>query len=120
MSKNKPPHQPNKLAQKPEPQSISVQQPAPVKIVEEIKVDDSVVKTEEVYIPSLNAEKYPVVPKKDVQYKILACRNDYVKLQEEVTKYLNDGWKLAGGVVSNMYTDNYSVTTVWAQSVYKE
>jgi hypothetical protein len=79
-----------------------------------------VVKQEEVYIPSVNAEKYPEPPAPKNQYKILAYRNDYVRLQDEVVKHLNDGWKLCGGVSTSMNVSPYESVTIFAQAVFKE
>ena len=70
------------------------------------------------YQPSAQAEKYNI-PEPAYNYKILAFRNDYIKLQEEVTKHLNDGWQLAGGLATNVHSDQYAVTTVFAQAVYR-
>lgn len=70
------------------------------------------------YRPSDQAEKYNIDTPK-YAYKILAFRNDYVKLQEEVTRYINDGWSLAGGLATSVISDQYNVTTVFAQAVYK-
>jgi hypothetical protein len=52
-------------------------------------------------------------------YKIIASRGDYVKLQEEVTSHLNDGWLLAGGLSVAVQTDPYSASTIFTQAVYK-
>ena len=75
--------------------------------------------TEEVYIPSQNADKYPDIKTPEYQYKILAYRNDYVKLQEEVTKHLNDGWKLAGGISTTMNVSPYESVTIFTQAITK-
>ena len=72
------------------------------------------------YQPSKNASAYnnlPPVPQWN--YRIISFKNDYIKLQEDITKMLNTGWKLAGGVSTTMYADQYSVTTVFSQAVYK-
>lgn len=74
---------------------------------------------EEVYIPSQNADKYPDIQKPEYQYKILAFRNDYIKLQEEVTKHLNDGWKLAGGISTTMNVSPYESVTIFTQAITK-
>jgi len=72
----------------------------------------------EEYRPSANAEKYNVeVPK--YSYKIVAARNDYIKLQEDVTKLLNDGWSLAGGVATSLQSDAYGVVALYTQAVYR-
>lgn len=75
--------------------------------------------TEEVYIPSQNADKYPDIKKPDYQYKILAYRNDYIKLQEEVTKLLNEGWQLVGGVSTSMNVSPYESVTIFSQALTK-
>lgn len=77
------------------------------------------VKTDEEYIPSLNAEKYPVPEAPTIQYKILAFKNDYIKLQDEVMKHLNEGWKLTGGVSTSMTVSPYESVTVFTQAVFK-
>jgi hypothetical protein len=77
------------------------------------------VAVEEVYIPSQNADKYPDIQTPEYQYKILAYRNDYVKLQEEVTKHLNEGWELVGGVSTSMNMSPYESVTIFAQAIKK-
>jgi hypothetical protein len=72
----------------------------------------------EEYRPSDNADKYNI-PDPRYAYKILAFRNDYIALQEEVTRYLNDGWSLAGGVNTSIHADAYASVTLFAQAVYK-
>ena len=75
--------------------------------------------SEEVYIPSQNVDKYPDIKKTEYQYKILAYRNDYIKLQEEVTKHLNEGWELVGGVSASMNMSPYESVTIFAQAIKK-
>jgi hypothetical protein len=75
--------------------------------------------SEEVYIPSENADKYPDIKKVEYQYKILASRNDYIKLQEDVTKHLNEGWELVGGVSTTMNVSPYESVTIFAQAIKK-
>jgi hypothetical protein len=79
---------------------------------------DSII--EEVYVPSVNSDKYPVTEVPKVQYKILAFRNDYVKLQDEVVKYLNEGWELSGGVSVCMSTNPYETVTIFTQAIFKK
>lgn len=72
----------------------------------------------EEYKPSANADKYTVeVPK--YSYRVLTYNNDYIKLQEDVTKLLNEGWSLAGGVSVSIHANQYSGTTVFSQAVYR-
>ena len=72
----------------------------------------------EEYRPSENADKYNVSTPK-YSYKIVASRNDYVKLQEDVTKFLNEGWSLAGGVATSLQSDAYGVVAMYTQAVYR-
>lgn len=70
------------------------------------------------YRPSENTDKYAIdVPK--YSYRIIAKRNDYIKLQEEVTRLLNEGWSLAGGVSTALQADPYGVVTMYTQAVYR-
>ena len=72
----------------------------------------------EEYRPSEHADKYNVeVPK--YSYKIVAARNDYIKLQEDVTKLLNDGWSLAGGVATSLQSDAYGVVSMYTQAMFR-
>lgn len=72
----------------------------------------------EEYNPSENADKYAVeVPR--YSYRILTHNNDYIRLQEDVTKLLNDGWSLAGGVSVSIHANQYSGNTVFSQAVYR-
>lgn len=74
--------------------------------------------TVEEYKPSINAGKYDVaVPK--YSYKVITYNNDYIRLQEDVTKLLNEGWSLAGGVSVSIHANQYSGTTVFSQAVYR-
>jgi hypothetical protein len=75
--------------------------------------------TEEIYIPSQNIDKYPEIKSPEYQYKILAYRNDYIKLQEEVTKHLNEGWQLVGGVSTSMNVSPYESVTIFSQAITK-
>lgn len=76
--------------------------------------------TEE-YTPSQNAEKYP--PKEEqtgtYKYKVLTYRNDHVRLQEEITQHLNDGWELAGGISTAFHADSYSTLNMFSQAIFK-
>lgn len=72
----------------------------------------------EEYRPSDNASKYDI-PDPKYCYKIIASRNDYIALQEDVTKYLNEGWQLAGGVSTCIHADAYSSVTLFTQAIYK-
>ena len=72
----------------------------------------------EEYRPSENAEKYNI-PAPRYSYKIVAARNDYIKLQEDVSKLLNDGWSLAGGVATSLQSDAYGVVAMYTQAVYR-
>lgn len=73
--------------------------------------------TEE-YTPSANADKYNVETPQH-SYRILSYTNDYYRLQEDVTKLLNQGWSLAGGVSVAIHANQYAGTTVFSQAVYK-
>jgi hypothetical protein len=87
-----------------------------------IKIHDSTIVNStsgvEEYKPSNNADKYTIEAPK-YSYRVLSYSNDYIKLQEEVTKLLNDGWTLAGGVSVSIHANQYSGTTVFSQSVYR-
>jgi hypothetical protein len=73
----------------------------------------------EEYRPSENADKYNNISTPRYSYKIVAARNDYIKLQEDVTKLLNDGWSLAGGVATSLQSDAYGVVAIYTQAVYR-
>lgn len=73
----------------------------------------------EEYKPADSKEKYSHIKTPEYLYKIIASRGDYVKLQEEVTSHLNDGWSLAGGLAVAVQTDHYSASTVFTQAVFK-
>lgn len=67
----------------------------------------------------------PIVPlieqnKNSPNYKILAFRNDYERLENEVRKYLSEGWELAGGLATSLHADNYATVTIFAQAVFKK
>jgi hypothetical protein len=76
--------------------------------------------TVEEYIPSANQENYPNIEVPSYSYKILAYKNDYIRLQDEVTKHLNEGWELAGGLSTTLHADSYSTVTIFGQAVYKK
>ena len=75
----------------------------------------------EEYTPSQNAEKYP--PKEEpsgtFKYKVLTFRNDHIRLQEEITNHLNDGWELVGGVSTAFHADSYSTLNMFSQAIVK-
>lgn len=71
------------------------------------------------YRPSDQAQKYNV-PAPQYKYKVVAHRNDYIRLQEEVSKYLDEGWQLAGGLATAVHADQYNVNTVFAQAIFKK
>jgi hypothetical protein len=74
---------------------------------------------EKEYKPAESAQKYPHIKTPEYLYKIIASRGDYVKLQEEVTSHLNDGWSLAGGLSVAVQSDHYSALTLFTQAVFK-
>jgi hypothetical protein len=76
----------------------------------------------EEYKPSGDNPIVPLVEQKrsSPNYKILAFRNDYERLENEVKKYLNDGWELAGGLTTALHADNYATVTIFAQAVFKK
>ena len=81
----------------------------------------SVVLPVEEYTPSENADKYPENIKTGTfKYKILTYRNDYIRLQEEITDHLNDGWELVGGVSTAFHADAYSTLNMFSQAIVKK
>ena len=72
----------------------------------------------EEYRPSENADKYNISTPR-YSYKIVAARNDYIKLQEDISRLLNEGWTLAGGVATSLQSDAYGVVTMYTQAVYR-
>jgi len=88
-------------------------------VIEQVAVLEEPKKEDDVYMPSLNSEKYPEPETNKIQYKILAFKNDYIKLQDEVSKHLNEGWQLVGGISTSMTVSPYESVTVFAQSVVK-
>lgn len=105
----------NQYQQKQQTQLVTEQLPQQVPIVEEVPP-----KIEE-YTPSVNSEKYPPKEEPDgtFKYKILTYRNDYIRLQEEITNHLNDGWELVGGVSTAFHADNYSTLNMFSQAIVK-
>lgn len=97
--------------------STNIQTTSALKTVVETK-ETTPVKVEE-YKPSVNAAKYPEPEKPKNQYKILAARNDYIKLQEEVVNHLNNGWELVGGVSNSTSVGQYESVTIFVQAVRK-
>jgi hypothetical protein len=95
-----------------------------IKVYTTVTVSDETVAVEipvvDEYKPSENADKYPDIKEPEYAYKIIACRNDYTRLQEDITKYLNEGWNLAGGVSIAMTSTPFESTTVFSQAIYKK
>lgn len=54
------------------------------------------------------------------KYIMVSIRGDAQLFQNEVTNFLNDGWKLAGGIATSMYMDGYTATPIWSQALTKE
>lgn len=98
--------------------STKVEASSSVKIFTEVKQEDSLLHIQE-YKPSVNSDKYPEPEKPKNQYKILASRNDYIKLQEEVVNHLNNGWELVGGVSNSTSVGQYESITIFVQAVRK-
>lgn len=87
--------------------------------VEETVASTTTNNTEE-YTPSSNADSYQhLPPPPQWTYRVISYRNDYIKLQEDVTQMLNQGWQLAGGISTVVYSDPYSVSTVFSQAIFK-
>lgn len=84
-----------------------------------VKEDKKIELNIEEYKPFDHSHKYPEKEKPKNQYKILASRNDYVKLQEEVIKHLSEGWELVGGVSNSVSVGPYESVTVFTQAVKK-
>lgn len=53
-------------------------------------------------------------------YKVLVSRDDHLSLQEEVTKYLNDGWELAGGLNTSVFANQFQSSVLYTQAVFKK
>jgi hypothetical protein len=113
-AKKKLPTQPKRLQQAKKTPDIVEANP----VIEDVVIEQPK-KEEEVYVPSLNADKYPTPEVPKIQYKILAFKNDYVRLQDEVMKHLNEGWQLSGGISTSMTVSPYESVTVFAQAIVK-
>lgn len=98
------------------PQQVPVSSP----IIEELVKEVTVPVTVEEYKPSVNEHKYPVKNVPSYSYRILATQNDYIKLQEDVTKFLREGWSLAGGVSVALHVDGYGRNVIYSQAIFKQ
>jgi len=77
--------------------------------------------TEPVITTTVVAIEVPVETKIISQkYIMVSIRGDAQLFQNEVTKFLNDGWRLAGGIATSMYMDGYTATPIWSQALTKE
>lgn len=72
----------------------------------------------EEYTPSTNADKY-TVPTPKYSYRVVSYNNDYIRLQEDVTRLMNEGWSLAGGVSVSIHANQYNGNAVFSQAVYR-
>ena len=101
--------------------STPPQQPPPV-VATATPVVSTATPVVEEYKPSGDNPIVPLVEQKKTSpnYKILAFRNDYERLENEVRKYLADGWELAGGLTTSLHADNYATVTIFAQAVFKK
>jgi hypothetical protein len=79
-------------------------------------VDVVVPVVEEKTVPAID----PIPEKPKFEYKILAFRNDYVYLQNEVSKHLNDGWELVGGLSTSMNVSPYESVTIFSQALIRK
>lgn len=98
------------------PQQVTVSSSQKEDYIKEITVPVTV----EEYKPSVNEHKYPVKDIPSYSYKILATQNDYIKLQEDVTKFLKEGWSLAGGVSVSLHVDGYGRNVIYSQAIFKQ
>jgi hypothetical protein len=70
--------------------------------------------------PEVNMEEFaknvlaPTLP----EYKVIYNANHFV-LEKEITDYLNDGWKLVGGVAMGTYTSPYENFLYFSQAIAK-
>ena len=108
----------NKKANKPKEE---LNKPSTLKEVEVVKEQPLV---REEYKPSENADKYPesqelLTAKASIRYKLVFSKNDYVKFQEDVSKHLNEGWNLAGGVCVALNTTSYGVEVIYTQAIVR-
>lgn len=97
-----------------------------------ITVDATDIKTETIDVPlqlitepvinNVAPATLPPVESKNIrhEYVMVSIRGDSTVFQSQVTSFLNDGWKLAGGVATSMYIDGYTATPIWSQALTKE
>lgn len=76
--------------------------------------------TEPVITTTVAVTEVPVETKIISKYIMVSIRGDAQLFQNEVTNFLNDGWKLAGGIATSMYMDGYTATPIWSQALTKE
>ena len=59
-----------------------------------------------------------VVVKKPV-YSVVSIPNQLEMFTSAVNNFLNDGWQLQGGVSTSVISNEYNVSIVYSQAVYK-
>lgn len=106
------PTQPTKLGEayntKPAISEETATEESSLLITEPVFNNETVLSTEPVEAINLRKE-----------YKLISIRGISNVLQDEVTKHLNEGWELVGGVSTTMYMDGYTATPVWSQALIK-
>jgi transcription elongation GreA/GreB family factor len=128
-TKKTPPTQPKQLVQTP-PSVISSALDEATFTVDDVNSNTEIIE-ENVYIPSekqkdvkLDFDHVDEVKvsktKKKIEYKIVSYRNDYVRLQEEVNKLINEGWDLVGGLSTSLSVGQYESVSVFSQALIKK
>lgn len=80
--------------------------------------------------PSVSAEKdcgqvdvkiqdNTVVSVKKPVYSVVSIPNQLEMFTSTVNNFLNDGWQLQGGVSTSVISNEYNVSIVYSQAVYK-
>ena len=81
--------------------------------------------------PSVSAEKgggsgddmkikdNTVVAVKKPVYSVVSIPNQLEMFTSTVNNFLNDGWQLQGGVSTSVISNEYNVSIVYSQAVYK-
>ena len=60
-----------------------------------------------------------VVAVKKPVYSVVSIPNQLEMFTSTVNNFLNDGWQLQGGVSTSVISNEYNVSIVYSQAVYK-
>lgn len=80
----------------------------------------STISVDELSLPvDVKIESSDVLQAKKTVYSVVSIPNQLEMFTSAVNNFLNDGWQLQGGVSTSVISNEYNVSIVYSQAVYK-